>query len=83
MDTQKILIALIGLLVIVAAVQALQINKLGNKISGQATAASAGASSDDAYAKMMKEHHGIDVNAQPSAKSSSALDNVPNMVGGC
>lgn len=90
METQKILIALLGLLVVVAAVQMMQINKLNDRISGQATMAaassvsSAAASGDDTYAKMMKEHHGIDVNAQQTpAKTASALDSVPNMVGGC
>lgn len=79
METQKILIALLGLLIVVAAFQMLQISKLNDKVTGQATAASSG---DDDYAKMMKEHHGIDVNAQKS-QSSSPLDSAPNMVGGC
>jgi hypothetical protein len=83
MDTQKVLIALLAVLVVVAGFQALQINKLGGKISGAATATAA-SSSGDAYAQMMKEHHGIDVNAQQTpAKSASPLDSAPNMVGGC
>ncbi len=73
--------ALLGLLIVVAAFQMLQISKLNDRISGMAVAAPA-ASADDDYAKMMKEHHGIDVNAQKT-QSSSPLDNVPNMVGGC
>lgn len=80
METQKILVALLGLLIVVAAFQMMQINKLNDKISGKATAAS----SNDAYAQMMKDHHGIDVNAQSSSASSgSSLDSAPNMVGGC
>lgn len=79
--------ALLGLLIVVAAVQMMQINNLNDKITARATVLAASAASppaDDAYAKMMLEHHGIDVNAgKTQDKSASALDNVPNMIGGC
>ena len=73
MEKNNLMTIILGVLVLVAAVQAFQLSGLGDKIE-EGSVSSSSSVTAKATTSTAK---------QSSAKIPSSLDNLPNMVGGC
>lgn len=72
MDKQVLLVALLGVLLVVAAVQAVQLAGIGGQAKAPSTTTPVAAGTGAPQAS-----------APATGSGSSGLDSVPNMVGGC
>jgi len=82
METEKLLTGLLIVLVVVSAIQAYQLINLKDAISS-GTVAAASSAPETQYSSGVQSGNPSGAAATSTQSPLSALDNAPNMVGGC